>query len=244
MKRDPRVHVRVYDDYETLSRAAADYFLSAARGAVEVRGRAAAALSGGATPKRMLALLAAAPLFDWSRVHFFWADERCVPPESGESNFKLANDALLAPLAVAQGNIHRIRGEVGAEQAAREYERELRSFFPEGDAPVFDLIVLGVGTDGHTASLFPGAAALAERSRQAVPLHFETAKRDRVTLTLAALNSGRDVLLLASGREKAPILHELLEDGNPRRCPAGLVKPTAGSVTWLIDREAARLLSL
>jgi 6-phosphogluconolactonase len=242
VKPDSRVHVRVYEDYETMSRAALEFILSRIRSAVEATGQATIALSGGTTPKRLFSLIASASSSDWPHVHFFWVDERCVSVDSAESNYKLAKDAFLSRISVKESNIHRIRGEAGADQAARDYEQDMRSFFGKATWPEFDLVLLGVGTDGHTASLFPGASALSEHTRLAIPLHFETPKPDRVTLSLAVLNHARETLFLATGCEKAVILHEILEDRNPRSYPAGMVKPSTGSVTWIIDREAAKSL--
>jgi len=244
VKQAVRAHVRVYDDYETMSIAASRYVIDRVDAAISGSGRAAIALSGGSTPRRLYSLLGASSLLDWSRVHFFWADERCVAPDDAKSNFRLANSGFLSRVAAPDRNIHRIRGELGVERASQEYEKNLRLFFDPLPLPVFDLVILGVGMEGHTASLFPGSSALAERVRWAIPQHFEIPETDRVTLSLNVLNSSREVLFLVSGREKAAILHELLEDGNPRHCPAGLVAPESGAITWFLDRNAARLLSL
>ena len=246
MKQTANVRVLVYDDYEAMSRAARDVFFSHVVASINTEGQACVALSGGSTPKRMYSLLSSAGSNEpgWSHVHFFWADERCVAPDDQESNFKLAWDTFLSRFPEKERNIHRIRGEAGAVPAAREYDHDLKSFFKDAVWPVFDLIILGVGADGHTASLFPGAGALGEHAQWAVPVHVQTRKPDRVTLSLNVLKHGRHVLFLASGPEKATILHEILEDGNPRALPAGLVTPADGLVTWILDREAARLLSL
>ena len=238
--------VRVFADREELSRAAAAHVVSLSRTA-KASGRFALALSGGSTPGRFYSLLGAPPyrdVIDWPSVHLFWADERCVPPDHPESNFKLVRDALLSKVALPGGNIHRIIGEVGPERAARDYEETIRTFFGPALFPVFDLIVLGMGEDGHTASLFSGSPALRERSRTATAVVLEPPKPGRVTLTLPVFNRAAQILFLAAGRTKAAAVHEILEDGNPKQYPAGRVQPDRGRVTWMIDREAASLLSM
>ena len=238
--------VRTLADLEALSRAAADFFVSLSLSAAASEKRFSVALSGGSTPQRLFSLLASSPCresINWSSTHFFWADERCVPKESPESNYNLVYSMLLSRLPVPGDNIHRIRGEDGPERAARGYEDLLRSLFGQQPFPVFDLIVLGAGADGHTASIFPDSEVVRERTRLAVPVYANAPKPARVTLTLPVLNNAAQVLFLASGRAKAQVLHEILEDGNPKRYPAGLVKPVHGRLTWLIDRDAARLLA-
>ncbi len=242
MTPDRAAQVRVFPDLETLSRAAAEIFVIAARGCAAKNGRFAVALSGGSTPKPLYTLLGAPSCRDeipWDRTHFFWADERCVPPEHPESNYKLASDAFLSVVPLPAANIHRILGEAGADAAARLYEDELRNFFVGRDLPAFDLVILGAGEDGHTASLFPGSASLRQTERLALPVYPERPKRDRVTLTLPVLNHASQVLFLASGRPKAGIIAGIFDDDNRRDYPAGLVRPVNGEVTWLIDRAAA-----
>ncbi len=246
MKSRVDTRIRVYADLEELSQAAADFFVKMSREASTSKGGFAVAISGGSTPRRFLSLLAASTRqerISWTSTHIFWADERCVPPGHPDSNYKLAHEALLSKIPIRDENVHRIKGEENSVTAARDYEESLRLFFGTQPLPVFDLIILGAGADGHTASLFPGSAAVHERRRIALPIHAEAPKPDRVTLTLPVLNNASQVFFLVSGREKAAILHEIMEDGNPKHCPAGLVKPVHGHVTWLIDREAASLLS-
>jgi 6-phosphogluconolactonase len=242
---DPKPEIRIFDTLETLSLAAAEVVASLSQKAMASRGRFTLALSGGSTPRRLYTFLASSPYrerIDWPGAHFFWADERCVPWDHRESNFKLANDTFLSKVPLPAGNIHRICGEEEPECAAQEYEGELRWFFEPSSVPVFDLIILGAGQDGHTASLFPRAPAVRERTRLAVPVHLDAPKLSRVTLTLPVLLNAAQVLFLVSGREKARIVHEILEDGNPRLCPAGLVQPTRGRVTWMLGRDAAGLI--
>lgn len=241
MTGDPGLQVRTFQDRKALSRAAADLFVSLSRNTIAAQGRFAVALSGGSTPKGLYTLLGTVPYREavpWPRVHLFWADERCVPQDHPESNYKLAYDAFLSRVSLPSENIHRIRGEEEPGKAARVYEDDLRRFFG-GGVPVFDLLLLGAGEDGHTASLFPGSPSLHETTRVALPVYLERPKRDRVTLTLPVLNRAAHVLFLASGRAKAAVVSEILEGGNVQRYPAGLVQPVNGDVLWLIDREAA-----
>jgi len=240
-----RTQVRLCTNYETMSHAAAEFFVSKYQNSAALSGRFIVALSGGVTPRRFFSLLASSPYVEaiqWSLTHFFWADERCVPKDHIENNFKFAKDAFLSKVAVPRENIHRINGENGPERAARDYEQTIRSFFGTPAMPVFDLIILGAGEDGHTASLFTGTAALHERTRLAMPVSSGSVHLGRVTLTLQVLNHAEQILFLVSGRSKAKVLHEILEDGNPKEFPAGLVQPVHGTVTWLFDREASSLL--
>jgi 6-phosphogluconolactonase len=241
----PDERVRVFQDLAALSRAAAELFTTLAKRCISAQGRFTVALSGGATPRGLYTLLGSTPYcetIEWNHAHVFWVDERCVPGDHPESNFKLAVDAFLSSIAIPKENIHRIKGEEVPGRAAQEYEEELRSFF--GTAfPVFDLIILGAGEDGHTASLFPGSASLRERTRLALPVHLEPPKLNRVTLTLPVLNHAAEVLFLASGRAKAGVVHAIVKEGNAMRYPAGLVRPARGNITWFLDRQAADLLT-
>ncbi len=235
--------VRVFDDIGTLSRAAADFFLFCAGRSIEAEGRFSVALSGGATPERLYSLLADAPFreaISWERVHFFWSDERCVPPDHPESNFRLAYDTFLSGLSLPGPNIHRIHGEESPAAAAALYEKDVRDYF--NGMPRFDLILLGIGNDGHTASLFPASPALRETTRMAVPVYLGQEKRDRVTLTVPALNNARVLLFLASGSNKADVVSAALEGGDRGCCPAGLIAPAFGEVIWMVDREAGSKL--
>lgn len=238
--------VRVFPDTEALSRAAAEFFTAFSKKAVASHGGFTVALSGGSTPRRLYTLLGSPPYrnaVDWKQTHVFWADERCVPEYHEESNFKLAVDTLLSRVAIPKENIHRIKGEDGPERAAEEYERDLRSFFDTTEFPVFDLVLLGAGEDGHTASLFPGSPVLRERTRLAAAVNLQSPKPGRVTLTLPMLNHAVQTLFLASGPAKARVVHAILENGNPLHYPAGLVQPVRGGVTWFVDKQAAGLLT-
>lgn len=237
--------VRIFPDIHALSHAAADTFRSLAGMAVSNRGRFAAALSGGSAPKGLYTLLAERPYSDqieWERVHLFWADERCVPPEHVDSNFKLVHELLLSRVAIPDKNIHRIKGERGAERAAEDYEQYLRAFFGDEDFPALDLVILGVGEDGHTASLFPGSPQVMEHNRLAAPVFPGNQKKGRVTLTLPVLNHAKQVLFLVSGLSKQKIIRSILQDGNPDELPAGLVHLVTGSSSWYLDEDAASQL--
>jgi 6-phosphogluconolactonase len=233
--------VQVLANLEAVSQRAASIFLDLSRDAIASKGRFAAALSGGSTPVRLYTLLASRPFrdrLDWRHVHFFWADERCVPKEDKESNFKLAFDNLLSRVPVPADHVHRIKGEEDPDKGAREYEEEMRNFFG-GTFPVFDLILLGMGEDGHTASLFPGSKPLEERDRLALPVDREKPKTNRVTLALPVLNHAAHILFLVSGRSKADMVLKVLEGEEKERYPAGRIRPLHGNVIWLLDQEAA-----
>lgn len=239
--------VRVFENTAELMEATAQEVLKAALQAVLERGRFTWALSGGSTPRGLYQLLASDPFRErmpWDAIHFFWGDERHVPPDHPESNFRMAREAMLDTVPVPAGNIHRIHAEEpDAERAAAKYEDELRSFF--GPAPRFDLNLLGLGKDGHTASLFPGSAAVHERERLVVAPWVEAQNTFRITLTPPVLNSAERIVFLVSGEDKAPALHAIIDgerDGarDPERYPAQIIE---GNRLWMVDRPAARLLA-
>ncbi len=234
-----------YPDATSLARAAAEHFVTLAAEAIAARGRFAVALSGGSTPYATYTLLASddfAARVDWPRVHVFWGDERCVPPDHPESNFRLAEEALLSRVPIPPGNLHRVRGELEPEVAAQAYAAELRTFFG-APWPRFDLVLLGMGDDGHTASLFPGLAALHETARSvvAVTAHYQDRPAHRVTLTTPAINAARQVLFLVTGATKAETLRAVLE-GPEGLYPAQRIRPISGHLTWLMDAAAASKL--
>jgi 6-phosphogluconolactonase len=166
-----------------------------------------------------------------------------VPKEDEESNFKTAFDRLLSKVSIPDENIHRIKGEEDPDKAARGYEKEVRRFFGMSGLPMFDLVILGMGEDGHTASLFPGSNLLKERIRLAAPVYLEKPNRKRITLTLPVLNNATQILFLVAGHSKADVVYEILGHGQKKeRYPAGLIRPVHGSITWLIDQEAAEKL--
>lgn len=235
--------VRVYADKQALAEAAARDFVAKAAEAIEERGRFTVALAGGSTPKTAYELLARdhASEVDWANVHIFYGDERSVPPEHEDSNYRMSKEALLDHISA--GSVHRMQGELPPEQAARAYEAELRNSFPDEDLPSLDLVMLGIGGDGHTASLFPGTPALDEMDRWAVENPVEKLETIRITLTAPVINAARTVNFFVAGGDKAEALREILKgDGNPYTYPAKLVKPRTGA-NWMLDGEAASKLS-
>jgi 6-phosphogluconolactonase len=240
------VKVEILPDLMAISQRAVEIFVSLASESISAKGRFAVALSGGSTPKKFYSLLGSRPYrdeIDWSSIHFFWVDERCVSREDEESNFKLAFDHLLSEIPVPERNIHRIKGEKGPDLGTRDYEGKIRNVFRNSQLSGFDLVVLGMGEDGHTASLFPGSEALQETRRHAVAVHPAKSGLDRITLTLPILNNASQVLFLVSGLSKANAVKSVLgREEKKELLPAGLVRPLHGSVTWLIDEEAASLL--
>jgi 6-phosphogluconolactonase len=232
-------------DLAELSRRAAAEWARIAGDAVARSDRFAVALSGGNTPRSLYATLARAEFrneIPWDHIHFFWGDERAVPADHPDSNYRMAREALLAKVPVPEENIHRVETERGAEEAAAAYEATLRAVFSlAADArPRFDLILLGLGDEGHTASLFPGSAALGEQKRLVVATYVEKLKSDRITMTLPVLNHAANVYFLVSGASKAKVVKELLR--SHADLPAAKVQPANGRLVWLVDREAAALL--
>ncbi len=241
--------IRVLTTPQEVFAAAAEEVVRDANEAIKERGRFTIALSGGSTPKSLFNLLAtnARTTLPWDHMYFFWGDERHVPPTDPDSNYKMADEAMLSKVPVPAGNIFRFKAEnPDAAAIADEYEKTLRKFFKVDapDVPRFDLILLGMGPDGHTASLFPGTAALQEKSRLAVANWVEKLKTHRLSLTLPVLNAARYVAFLVSGTDKAAMVRTVLEEDAPGdQYPSKLVKPTDGKLIWIIDRAAASALS-
>lgn len=237
--------ISVYPDRETLSRAAAGLFVESVVNAVADHGRCAVLLAGGETPRRTYELLAGEPLRNhvpWSRLHFFWGDERSVAPDDPRSNARMARRALLDRVPVPAGQIHPIPGDCDPRQAADEYEALLRRFFT-GAPPRFDLVLLGLGDDGHTASLFPDSPVLEERERWASATRRAGEEIGRVTLTVPLINQAHLVVFLVAGDDKATVLREVVEEyPDPRSRPARMISPDQGELRWLVDASAARLL--
>jgi 6-phosphogluconolactonase len=234
-------------DAAGLAAEAAKSFVDAARDAVERRGRFSAALSGGETPRPLYRLLATEPysrLIDWQKIHVFWSDERCVPPDHPESNYGMARETLLRHVPIPEGNIHRMAGEAEPVEAARLYEEMLHRFFIKESRARFDLTLLGMGSDGHTASLFPGTKVLAEKTRWVAAYYVDNIRAWRITLTAAAINDSRRVIFLVSGKAKAPALRRVLAPGpdEQEEFPAQMIRPADGKLRWLTDEEAASLL--
>lgn len=241
----------VFGDQDTLSRAAAEEIVSLARAVVDERGRCAIALSGGPAPGPVFELLAdeRAPFrerFPWGRTHFFWGDERHVPPDHPESNYHLAHEKLLSKVPVPEQNVHRVRSEVpDAREAADLYEADVRMFFQlrEDAFPQFDLMWQGLGGNGHTASLFPGTAALAECRRSVVANWIEKFQAHRITMTYPVLNNAATVLFVVSGGEAADALSQVLFGPQfSAPLPAQLVAPASGRLIWFVDQQAASRL--
>lgn len=236
----------MFEDAASLTAAAAEEVANAARRAITEHGRFAWALSGGSTPRALYRRLADdyRTRIDWSRVHFFWGDERHVPPDHAESNYRMAREAMLDALSPPPANVHRIRAEEpDASVAAELYAAELRAFFAlsAGEWPRFDQVLLGLGNDGHTASLFPGGEAVQERERLVVAPWVEAQSTFRITLTPPVINHAARAVFLVSGDGKAEALRAVLEGARePERYPARIVE---GNVLWMVDRAAARLLS-
>ena len=234
---------------QELFQAAADEVIHAARQAIAQRGRFTLALSGGSTPRSMYSLIAAnaSTSLPWEKVFFFWSDERHVPPTDAESNFRMAEESLLSKIAVPPANIFRVPSEnPDASAAAQAYDLTLQKFFAvsAGEFPRFDLILLGMGPDGHTASLFPETPALQEKSRLVVANWVEKLKTHRITFTLPLINAARSVVFLVSGVDKAPVLHEVLEGNAPgEKYPSKLIRPVEGNLIWFVDRAADSQLS-
>src|SRR6516225_2677189 len=238
--------IRVFQDPSALFHAAAKEFSDQAQSAIREAGRFMVTLSGGSTPKSLYSLLATNADLPWDKIYFFFGDERHVPPDNPESNYRMAREALLCKVPIPAQNIFRVPAEnPDAAQAAQTYEATLRQFFPPVEAfPRFDLILLGMGPDGHTASLFPASKALQEKSRWVVSNWVEKFKTDRITLTLPVLNNAAVVMFLAAGEDKTETLKEVLQGTKPgEQFPSKLVRPTNGQLIWLVDQAAAAALS-
>jgi len=228
--------------------AAAEKIVRLGAEAIEENEIFTVALSGGSTPRPLYVLLATgmfAKPFDWSRVHLFWGDERCVPPGDPRSNYRMVREALLDAVPIPPPNIHRIRGEEDPKVAAAAYERELRAFFGSNgaDGPPrmgFDLVLLGLGDNGHTASLFPELPAATEQVRWVMAQFVEVVSMWRITLTPVVINAAKNVAFVVSGSEKAQRLRDVLEGPfQPELLPAQMIKPAHGRLLWLVDDAAA-----
>ncbi len=240
----------VEPDPVALARRAAQHFVEMAEEAVSLRGRARIAISGGSTPRAAFELLADPTLgwrarMPWGKLDLFWVDERCVPPDDPASNYRMTREAMLERVPMRSPQIHRIEGEQEPEAAAARYESELRnSFRLEGaESPRFDLVALGMGSDGHTASLFPHTQALHEMSLLVASNHVPQKNSWRVTLTWPVINEARSVFFLISGAAKAQVLHDVfIGPRDPERLPSQLIWPSGGILTLFLDKAAAALL--
>ena len=234
--------LQIFSDPGELARGAAEHFVARCNGAVQQRALFTVALSGGSTPGLLYQLLANPnePFRDripWSNIHFFWSDERHVPPDHPDSNYRMANEALLSHVPISENNVHRVLSEnADASAAAEAYESTLWALADDG-LPRLDLILLGLGTDGHTASIFPGSEVLHETRRLVAAPWVEKLTTYRITMTLPLLNNGASVMFLVSGKEKTQIVNEVLEGA--KKYPAQEVRPTNGELLWLLDEDAA-----
>jgi 6-phosphogluconolactonase len=240
--------IRIYDDYESMSQAAAQLFIDQAARAVREHGGVTVALSGGHTPQRTYELLAQSPLSDrhprqevpWQQVHVFWGDERCVPLDDPQSNARMTREALLDHVPIPDAQVHPIRCAHDPEQAAEDYAAELRAHLGERH---FDLVFLGLGENGHTASLFPGTDVLDVRDRWTGAIYVAEQEMWRVTLTAPLINEATVIAFLVAGASKAEIVHRVLEGPyEPKRLPAQLIQPTNGIVHYLLDAAASSKL--
>jgi 6-phosphogluconolactonase len=235
--------LRVFPDSASFVAGAAEFICEVAGAAIARRGRFTITLAGGGTPRPIYARLAAADLagrIDWPHVHGFFGDERCVPPDDARSNYRMASEALLDHVPLPPENVHRIRGEDDPALAALAYEQEIQRLFRSATPPAFDLICLGMGDNGHTASLFPGTAALREQVRWVVPQYVEVMKTWRVTFTAPLINAARTVVFLVEGVAKAEMLASVLAGPyQPDVLPAQLIQPASGDFHWLVDAAAA-----
>jgi 6-phosphogluconolactonase len=245
-----RQEIVVFPTSDALTTGAAECFVAVAAAAIRATGRFVVALSGGVTPRALYGRLASAVYnsrVNWPNAQVFWGDERCVPADDAASNARMARDTLLDHVPVPADHVHAVRGQVDPAGAAGAYEAELRAAFgtPVG-APArapgahFDLVLLGLGEDGHTASLFPGKSAVRETERWVMAEYVEAVSMWRVTLTPVVINAAAEIVFLVSGREKASILHRVLEGPrDPDHLPAQVIAPTAGRLRWLADADAA-----
>jgi 6-phosphogluconolactonase len=230
-------------DIETLNGAAAEEFARCASEAINKSGRFTVALSGGHTPRAVYSLLAKAygSSLPWERVYVFFGDERHVPPTDPQSNYRMANESLLSQVPIPAQNVHRIAAELDPKAAAEQYQSLLEHFFDlkPGELPRFDLVMLGMGDDGHTASLFPNTAALQEQTRLVMANHVEKLKTDRITFTLPVLNAAAEAMVIVAGANKAPVVRQVIHSPATVTYPVQMVHPTDGRLLWIVEQLAA-----
>ena len=237
------MNLLIHETPQELAEAAARDFAAKAEAAIAERGSFTVALAGGSTPKATYEILARdyAGELDWSKVHVFFGDERTVLPDHEDSNYLMAQRTLLSHVPV--GSVHRMRGELPPAEAAAAYEQELQEFFGPDSVPAFDLILLAIGEDGHTASLFPETSALDVTDRWVVANPVLKLETTRLILTIPVINAAKAVTFLVAGEGKAEALKQILEgDADPRAYPAKFIRPECGDLTWMVDRAAAGLL--
>ena len=241
------MHIAIYPDINTLSQQAAQYVVRIARESIAARGRFTIALSGGTTPRKLYTLLGSEPYsrqIDWQLVHIFWGDERCVPPDNPDSNYSMAQEALLSKIPIPALQVHRMPADQpGRDAASQAYTIEMQRTFGTQGIPGFDLIQLGMGPEGHTASLFPHQASLHEKQRLVMPVSVPKPPPDRLTFTPPLLNAARNILFLVTGSDKAAALQAVLEgEYRPEEYPAQIVRPPNGEVVWMLDTAVAARL--
>lgn len=241
MKRE----ICIYRDKEELIVATTEKIINTINQATQKKGICNVALAGGNTPRGVYSMLATDTYkdrVDWNCVHFFWGDERTVPPDHTDSNYGMVQKSLLSHITIAEENIHRTRGEIGPDQSAAEYLVLLRDHFKE-EIPHFDLIILGLGEDGHTASLFPGTGALEVNDVPAIAVFVTKLNTWRITLTMSVLNNAGEIIFLVSGKSKSKVVKEIIDAVQPTKdLPATLVRPENGTINWMLDSEAAALI--
>jgi len=235
--------LRIFKDTESLSRHAAEIFAERAAQSITAHDRFLVALNGGGTPTRLFQLLATEyrDNVDWTKIHIFWGDERCVPPNDPGSSYGQARDLLLSHVPIPESNIHRIQGDLEPAEASKDYALTLSRFAsPPLEFPRFDLVYLGMGEDGHTASLFPGSPVDVTEATLPVTAHYQDRPANRVTLTQLVFNQAHMVAFMATGDKKAVTLAEVLSDRyNPELYPAQRIDPKNGALIWLVDEDAA-----
>jgi len=239
------MHIAIYPDIATLSHDAAQHIVRIANESIATYGRFTMALSGGTTPRKTYELLGSEPYsrqINWTLVHIFWGDERSVPPESPDSNYRMAHEILLSKIPIPAVQVHRmLANEPNRDAASQEYVEEMQRVFATDDIPSFDLIQLGMGPEGHTASLFPHQEALHEERRLVMPVSVPKPPPDRLTFTPPLLNAARNILFLVTGSDKADALHAVLEGPyQPDEYPTQIVRPPNGEVVWMVDTAAAQ----
>jgi len=247
----PKAEVRILPDGAAIARRGAEHFVKIAAAAVKEKGSFQVALSGGSTPKALHGLLVNDPALrsqlPWDKMHLFFGDERHVKPDDPLSNYRMAVETLISKSPLKPEQVSRIKAEYPeAEDAAREYEQEIRAHFKltDGQFPRFDLVLLGMGSEGHTASLFPGTKALRENRRIAVHNWVGKVLMDRITLTAPAINNAAHILFMVTGADKAPALTAVLERAyEPEQLPAQLIQPVNGTLLWLVDAAAGSMLT-
>jgi len=235
--------IQVFPDYDALSRATSEFIFQQAQSAIQRQGRFSLVLSGGRTPHRtyeMLAQGSSAKKFPWDNVHLFWGDERCVPENDPRRNECMARATFIDHVPIPAKNVHPVPYRPFPQKSAESYELVLKSYFA-GRRPSFDLILLGLGEDGHTASLFPGSSVLLESEQWVAAVHSERTPLIRISMTLPLINQARKILFLVSGKSKSRILHEIWNDSsNQHHLPAGSIQPLNGELIWFADEAAAR----